>query len=108
MYIYTHIRVCVLVHVYSHQLRLSIPHKKFQSIVYCLSVFFQVFPVDYCLFFAIVFYFVYSTMTGMKKIGIRFFWVKVSFCSKVKNLLLEKHGEDKREGDLYLSSGKTS
>ncbi|PFX18361.1 putative lysosomal cobalamin transporter [Stylophora pistillata] len=38
----------------------------------------KVFPLDYCLFVAIVLYFLYCTMAGIRAISIRCCWIKVS------------------------------
>lgn len=47
----------------------------------CLTFYpyFQVFPLDYCLFVAIVVYFLYCTMSGIRAISIRCCWIRVSF-----------------------------
>ncbi|XP_031550447.1 probable lysosomal cobalamin transporter [Actinia tenebrosa] len=37
----------------------------------------QVFPLDYCLFVAIVLYFIYASMAGIKRTGIRCCWIKL-------------------------------
>lgn len=37
----------------------------------------RVFPLDYCLFVAIVLYFLYCTMSGIRAIGIRCCWIKL-------------------------------
>ncbi|XP_028406355.1 probable lysosomal cobalamin transporter [Dendronephthya gigantea] len=56
----------------------SLPDPKFVNPVNKVMLYAQlVFPVDYCLFFGIVFYFVFCTMVGMRKTGIRFFCLKL-------------------------------
>ena len=52
---------------------------KWNWIKHVIQFFFQVFPLDYCLFVAIVLYFLYCTMSGIRAIGIRCCWIKVSF-----------------------------
>ncbi|KXJ15975.1 probable lysosomal cobalamin transporter [Exaiptasia diaphana] len=37
----------------------------------------KVFPLDYCLFLAIVLYFIYASMAGMKRTGIRCCWIRL-------------------------------
>lgn len=37
----------------------------------------KVFPLDYCLFVALVLYFLYCTMSGIRAIGIRCCWIKL-------------------------------
>lgn len=65
-------------HSFGYKYGYSLPNPKFINPVNKVMLRAQkIFPVDYCLFFAIVFYFVYCTMVGMKKIGIRFFCLKL-------------------------------
>lgn len=66
----------------------------------CLTFYpyFQVFPLDYCLFVAIVVYFLYCTMSGIRAISIRCCWIRVSFkffhklCIYFTCALLRRHG----------------
>lgn len=43
-----------------------------------LYLFFQVFPLDYILITVIIMYFIFTSMAGIRNIGIWFFWVRVS------------------------------
>ncbi|XP_046839392.1 probable lysosomal cobalamin transporter isoform X2 [Xenia sp. Carnegie-2017] len=65
-------------HSFGYKYGYSLPDPKFVNPINEVMLYAQkVFPLDYLLFFAIVFYFVYCTMVGMRKIGIRFFCIKL-------------------------------
>ncbi|EDO27417.1 predicted protein, partial [Nematostella vectensis] len=65
-------------HSNGYQYGYSLPTPQLPNPINIIMVYAQrVFPLDYCLFLLVVLYFVYSSMAGIRRVGIRCCWIKL-------------------------------